>query len=90
MNSADNLKRYRIRGLDCASCANEIETALRKLEGFDRASVSFSTNTIMIPEDRREIAEETISKIEPHARIVERIDAGRGEAVSTGIPAVVL
>ncbi|MFW5769528.1 MAG: heavy metal translocating P-type ATPase [Spirochaetota bacterium] len=90
MNSADNLKRYRIRGLDCASCANEIETALRKLEGFDRASVSFSTNTIMIPEDRREIAEETISKIEPHARIVERIDAGRGETVSTGIPAVVL
>lgn len=89
MSTADNLKRYRIEGLDCANCANEIETALRKLEGFDRASVSFSTNTILIPEDRREAAEETISKIEPDARIVERMDTGRGEAVSAGIPAVV-
>ena len=89
MSTADNLKRYRIKGLDCANCANEIETALRNLEGFDRAAVSFSTNTILIPEDRREAAEETISKIEPDARIVERMDTGRGEAVSAGIPAVV-
>jgi Zn2+/Cd2+-exporting ATPase len=89
MSTADNLKRYRIKGLDCANCANEIETALHNLEGFDRAAVSFSTNTILIPEDRREAAEETISKIEPDARIVERMDTGRGEAVSAGIPAVV-
>ena len=50
----------------------QIETTLRKLEGFDGTTVSFSTGTIVIPAGRREIAEDTISKIEPDARIVER------------------
>lgn len=68
---ADN-KKYRIEGLDCASCANEIEVALRKINGFDGATVSFATSTITIPANRREDAEKTISEIEPGAHIVER------------------
>ncbi|MFP4484435.1 MAG: heavy metal translocating P-type ATPase [Spirochaetaceae bacterium] len=72
MSDSKKMQKYRIEGLDCANCANEIETALRKLEGFDGATVSFSTSTISIPEERRETAEKTISRIEPEARIVDR------------------
>lgn len=65
------MQKYTIEGLDCAQCANEIETALRKIEGFDGASVSFATETILIPTDHLSLAQETVSRIEPHARIVD-------------------
>jgi len=77
MSDTTELKKYRIEGLDCANCANEIEVALRRIDGFDGATVSFSTGTILIPEDRRATAEETIARIEPGARIVERDRFGR-------------
>ncbi len=65
------MKKYRIEGLDCAQCANEIESALRKLDGLEDARVSFSASTVVIPENKRETAEKTISRVEPDARIVE-------------------
>jgi Cd2+/Zn2+-exporting ATPase len=64
------MKKHRIEGLDCAQCANDIEAALRKLDGFEDATVSFSTSTVVIPENQRETAEKTISRVEPEARIV--------------------
>ena len=75
----DQLQKYHIEGLDCANCANEIETALRKLEGFDNATVSYSTQTILIPADKLEEARKTISRVEPDAKIVggrHRADGG--------------
>ncbi|MFW6337673.1 MAG: heavy metal translocating P-type ATPase [Alkalispirochaetaceae bacterium] len=88
MSQATELKKYKIEGLDCAHCANEIELELRKLEGFDGATVSFSTGTVTIPDDGRELAEETISKIEPGARLLERETPGsRGGRTGTGAAA---
>ncbi len=85
MSQSTELKKYRIEGLDCAHCANEIELELRKLQGFDGASVSFSTSTVTIPEDRQELAQETISKIEPGARLLERGTTGpRGAGAGAG------
>lgn len=82
MSQSTELKKYRIEGLDCASCANEIEAELRKLDGFDGASVSFSTGTVVIPAERRGLAEKTISRVEPEARLLDRSDdaARRAEA----------
>ncbi len=34
MSKKENMKKYRINGLDCAQCANEIESGLRKIEGL--------------------------------------------------------
>ncbi len=82
MSDSERMQKYRIEGIDCASCANDIETALRKLDGFDGASVSFATNTISIPEGHRETAERTISRIEPEARIVDA--TGRGGSSQSG------
>ncbi|MFW6292798.1 MAG: heavy metal translocating P-type ATPase, partial [Spirochaetota bacterium] len=76
MAETTDLAKYRIEGLDCANCANEIEGALRKLEGFDGATVSFSTGTVVIPPDKRELAQKTIARVEPEARIVDKADGG--------------
>ena len=65
------MKKYRIEGLNCAQCAHAIETALRKIDGFDGTTVSFGTESIVIPADHRTTAEETVARIEPGARIVE-------------------
>lgn len=70
------MKKYRIEGIDCAQCANNIEAALRKLDGFEDATVSFTTSTVVIPENQRETAEKTISRVEPEARIVEGKENG--------------
>ena len=80
-----NLRKYRIEGLDCANCANEIELALRKLDGFDGTTVSFATGTITLPEDRRNQAENVIAEVEPDARIVDvsRADAAAGGAAAS-------
>ena len=72
MSQSQELQKYRIEGLDCANCANEIESALRKLDGFDGAVVSFSTGTILLPVEGRERAQQTINRVEPGARIVDR------------------
>lgn len=71
ISQPSELKKYRVEGLDCANCANEIELELRKLEGFDGASVSFSTSTVTIPQGGEELARKTISRIEPDARLTD-------------------
>lgn len=69
--STPTFDRYRIEGLDCAQCANEIETALRRIDGFDGASVSFATESIVIPSGRRDQAQEVVDRVEPGARIID-------------------
>ncbi|NCN04743.1 MAG: cadmium-translocating P-type ATPase [Spirochaetales bacterium] len=66
------MKKYRLEGLDCAQCANEIETTLRKIEGFQGSVVSFGTATLLIPADSLKTAAEIVKKIEPGARILEK------------------
>ncbi|AEV30559.1 heavy metal translocating P-type ATPase [Sphaerochaeta pleomorpha] len=70
MSKKENMKKYRINGLDCAQCANEIESGLRKIEGFEDATVSFGTESIVIPESGLQTAQDVIARIEPDARIV--------------------
>ena len=43
---------YRIGGMDCASCAIKIETALRRIEGIEDASVSVAKETLSLCHDK--------------------------------------
>ncbi|CAD5244410.1 heavy metal translocating P-type ATPase [Thermococcus camini] len=63
-------------GLDCASCAYEIEDALKK-EGFEFALVNFATKEAII-EDDVEKAKEIIKKVEPDVEVMEADDHGHG------------
>ncbi|WP_029032221.1 heavy metal translocating P-type ATPase [Salinarimonas rosea] len=44
----DETLRYRVEGMDCASCAAKIETALARLEGVDGVAVSATAGTLRL------------------------------------------
>ena len=47
--SSDTLKtRYRVGGMDCASCANKIETAVGRLPGVGDVGVSVAAGTLTV------------------------------------------
>lgn len=80
MSSDRTLEKHRIQGIDCAQCANTIETALRKVEGFENATVSFATETVTIPAGGKTTAEQVITNIEPGARLGADDADGNGRA----------
>ncbi len=41
-------QRYRVEGMDCASCAAKIDTAVRRLAGVDEVSVSATAGTMTV------------------------------------------
>ncbi|ASJ13906.1 heavy metal translocating P-type ATPase [Thermococcus radiotolerans] len=59
-----------LEGLDCASCAYEIEEALKK-EGFEFALVNFTTKELVI-EGNVEKAKEIVKRVEPDVEVLEK------------------
>ena len=59
------MTKYRINGLDCANCANEIECALKKEKGLENARLSFATGAIYLDAKHVDKAQDIISRIEP-------------------------
>ena len=51
--------KFKIRGLDCANCAAELERKLNKLDGIDEANINFITERMELElyddEDKDEI-----------------------------------
>jgi len=45
---ADGQARFRVTGMDCASCASKIETAVRRLPGIEDTSVSATSGTMTV------------------------------------------
>jgi len=68
---------YKIKNLDCANCANELERALNKVDLIDNVSISFMTEklTFECEEENKNDALEKIKKIikkeEPDVNIEE-------------------
>ncbi len=61
---------FRVRGMDCTSCAQTVETGVRQLPGVDVCSLNFTTEKLRI---RGDVPPETV---------IERIEAlGYGAAV---------
>ncbi len=48
MTEATQQDRYRIGGMDCASCAQKIDTAVRRLPGVEDVSVSVTAGTMTV------------------------------------------
>ncbi|TIM47830.1 heavy metal translocating P-type ATPase [Mesorhizobium sp.] len=40
--------RYRVSGMDCASCASKIDTAVRRMKGVEDVSVSVTTGSLTV------------------------------------------
>ncbi len=41
-----NKYKFKIEGLDCANCANELESALKKIDIINNVSISFMTEKL--------------------------------------------
>ncbi len=48
MSDATTLSRFRVEGMDCASCASKITTAVRRVPGVEDVSVSVSAGTMTV------------------------------------------
>ena len=69
-------KSYKLQDLDCANCAAKMETAINKINGVNKATVSFMTQKLTIDADDShfdEILNETVAtikKVEPDCTVL--------------------
>ena len=69
-------KTFKLIDLDCANCAQKMETAIKKLDGVADASVSFLTQKMTIDADDGRFDEimqqvvKCIKKVEPDCQVV--------------------
>ncbi len=49
--SATAQARYKVGGMDCASCATKIDTAVRRMPGVEDVSVSVASGTMTVKHD---------------------------------------
>ncbi|MBX9457387.1 MAG: cadmium-translocating P-type ATPase [Rhizobium sp.] len=66
MANAPGKMRYRVEGMDCASCATKIDTAVRRLPGVNDVSVSATAGTMTVDyaaEENLEAVERAVVKL---------------------------
>ena len=69
--------KYKIKGIDCANCAAELERAIQKIDGVTEASLSFMTEKLVmeIEDDRKDEVLKNLKKVvkkeEPDCTIEE-------------------
>ncbi len=69
--------KFKIKGLDCANCAEELERAIRKIDVIEDASISFIMEKLVVEcaDDKKDEALEKIKKVikreEPDVKIEE-------------------
>lgn len=68
--------KFKIKGIDCANCAAELERKIQKMEGIESASLSFMAERLEIEYDceKEEIIKrlkKIIKKEEPDATLEE-------------------
>ncbi|MEI2301221.1 heavy metal translocating P-type ATPase [Ensifer sp. MJa1] len=71
--------RYRVEGMDCASCATKIDTAVRRLSGVEDVSVSVSAGTMLVKfADENDLSTSIVSKVGKLGYRLHPIAAGHG------------
>src|SRR5690554_3945205 len=63
------MEKYHIKNIDCASCAERIETGVRKLEDVKFVSVNFATASITLDTSNINRVKQRIKEIEPEAEL---------------------
>ena len=55
--------KFKIKNLDCANCANELENAISKIDGIENAVINFMTERMELEFDETR-KEEIMKKLE--------------------------
>lgn len=68
-----------LSGLDCANCANKIETKVNNLDGINEATLNFATSTLIIElngtierEDAIKEIKSIVNKLEPGVKVFDK------------------
>ncbi|WP_291150157.1 heavy metal translocating P-type ATPase, partial [Ensifer sp. SSB1] len=76
--------RYRVEGMDCASCATKIDTAVRRLSGVEDVSVSVSAGTMSVKfADENDLATSIVSRVGKLGYRLHPIQAGQASERKT-------
>ena len=78
---SNSVKKFKIKNIDCASCAVKVETGVKKLEGVQFASLDFASQTFHIQADDISKVIAQIKFIEPDADLVP--SEGQRESATT-------
>ena len=65
-------KRHVLTGIDCASCAEKLENAIKKIDGVRDAAINFMTQKLII-ESGEERFDRVLDKV---ASVVRRVEPG--------------
>lgn len=67
--------KFKIKGLDCANCAAELERVIEKIEGIQKVSINFITQRMELEYDEKEEIIQKVKKVikkeEPEVTIEE-------------------
>lgn len=69
-------KKFKLEDLDCANCAAKMEAAINKLDGVEKATVSFMTRRLVVEADEArfdDIMKDVAAvcrKVEPDTKIL--------------------
>jgi len=61
--------KYRLEGLNCASCAMKIEKAFCAEETIGQTTLNFATQTVYLPPTAIELAQRIVDRIEPGVKL---------------------
>ena len=70
--------KFKIKGLDCANCASQLERAIQQIDGVEKSNINFMTERMEIEYDetRKEEIIQNIKKVikkeEPDVTIEEQ------------------
>jgi Cd2+/Zn2+-exporting ATPase len=79
------MKKYRLKNIDCASCAANIERSVAKLEQVKFVSVNFANSTMQIDTQDIESVKQRIKEIEPEVEVVETTEEIAGSVKKAAI-----
>ena len=68
------VKKYKVKGLDCANCAREVEEAVKKYDKVENATLSFMSETLTVTVADGFVPEEMFKfayKVEPDIRCAD-------------------
>lgn len=85
-------KKYYLKGLDCANCAQKIEDAVKKVPGIEKAQVDFAQEKLTYsgninPKMEKNI-KELVKKIEPEVTVVSATEEAESEEEEENNPLI--
>jgi Cd2+/Zn2+-exporting ATPase len=67
---ATSIKKYQLKNLDCANCAQRIEDGVNRLESVKYASVNFATSTLHLDSEDFGAVQSLIETLEPEVELI--------------------